>query len=77
MYSYGATITYNIYSDKAVDNVDLYAMLSVEMRNEIDMTPEGEYGFSFIVNGKAIDYGSIYIDGGDSVQSGGNYMGAF
>ena len=77
LYSYGATITYNIYSDKAVDNVDLYAMLSVEMRNEIDMTPEGEYGFSFIVNGKAIDYGSIYIDGGDSVQSGGNYMGAF
>lgn len=78
MYKKGAALTFNIYSSKAASNVTLYASLSLEMvTSDITMTPEGEYGFSFIVNGEALDYGSVTVKGGSNVNPGGGFMGTF
>lgn len=60
LFKEGATLTYNIYSDRAVSGVKLYAQLAYEIINEpLVISPEGPFGYLFNVNGVSINYGSI------------------
>lgn len=77
MYKKGLTVTYNIYSSKRATRVPLYANLGVELVEFATMTPDGNYGFSFIVNGETIDYSPINIEGGNNVSSTASFMGTF
>jgi len=71
----GATLTFNIYSDKAVSGAALYLCLSNEFTQILTYTPEGPYGYQINVNGTALDYGSITVDGGENL-GGGMYKGS-
>ena len=64
LYKKGATLTYNIYSDKAVSNVKLYASLATEiLEGGFVISPEGDYGYQFIVNDVSMDYGMVDLTG--------------
>ena len=60
LYKYGATLTYNIYSDRAVSGVKLHACLATEIVvGGFAIAPEGDYGYQFIVNDESMDYGEV------------------
>lgn len=60
LYKFGATLTYNIYSDRAVSGVKLYACLATEIVvGGFAIAPEGDYGYQFIVNDESMDYGEV------------------
>ena len=60
LYKKGATLTYNIYSDRAVSGVGLYAKLATEIApGGFTIAPEGDYGYQFIVNDVSMDYGEV------------------
>lgn len=64
LYKNGATLTFNIYSDKAVSGVKLYACLATEIVvGGFAIAPDGDYGFQFIVNGESMDYGEVDLSG--------------
>ena len=60
LYKKDATLTYNIYSDKAVSGVKLYASLATEIVvGGFAIAPEGDYGYQFIVNDVSMNYGEV------------------
>ena len=60
----GATLTFNIYSDRNVSGVKLYAKLATEIiQGGFVITPEGDFGYQFIVNGESMNYGSVDLTG--------------
>lgn len=59
LYVQGASLTFTIYSSERVTGVSLYAALAVEIIPNVVITPSGQYGFEFIVNGTSLNYGSI------------------
>lgn len=61
MFKRGATITFVINSDRDISGVKLYAKLGAEMTLGVTLTPEGQYGYRFVVNGTDVDYGSITL----------------
>ena len=61
MFKKGATITFVINSDRDISGVKLYAKLGAEMTLGVTLTPEGQYGYRFVVNGTDVDYGSITL----------------
>lgn len=64
LYKKGATLTYNIYSDRAVSGVKLYASLATEiLPGGFVISPEGNYGYQFIVNNESMDYGYVELLG--------------
>lgn len=71
-YDKGATITFVINSDKAVDNVTLKASLSYEILTSptFVISPDGKNGYRFVVNGTDLDYGPVTIQG-TNVNAGG------
>lgn len=75
LFKFGATLTFRIYSSAAVTGVTLKAALSTEFQQQITFMPEGDFGYSFIVNGTALDYGSVTVDGGPNM-TGDVYKGS-
>ncbi len=62
LYKKGATLTYNIYSDRAVSGVKLHASLATEiLEGGFAISPEGDYGYQFIVNDVSMDYGTVEL----------------
>lgn len=61
MFKKNATITFVIRSDKAEEEAKLYAKLGAEMSLGVTLTPEGDCGYRFVVNGEDVDYGSITL----------------
>lgn len=61
LFKRGATLTFVINSDKAVDDVKFYAKFGAEMTLGVTLTPNGERGYRIVVNGQDIDYGSITL----------------
>lgn len=61
MFKRGATITFVINSDRDINGAKLYAKLGAEMTLGVTLTPEGQYGYRFVVNGVDVDYGSITL----------------
>lgn len=78
LYKPDAKLTFEIYSDKDVSNVTLYASLAYEIYDggSLTIAPTGDFGFSFIVNGEALNYRPITITGED-VSGGGMFKGTF
>ncbi len=80
----GATLTFNIYSDKAVSGVTLYLALSNEFFQYLSYGPEdqpgetaedGINGYQISVNGTPLKYNTIDVDGGPNA-GGGMYKGS-
>lgn len=65
LYKFGAKIKFVIYSDKDVSNVTLKASLAYEIltTGSLTIAPEGDFGYSFIVNGTPLNYRPITITG--------------
>lgn len=60
LYKKDATLTFNIYSDRAVSGVKLHASLATEIVvGGFAIAPEGDYGYQFIVNDVSMDYGEV------------------
>ena len=77
LFKKGATLTFNIHSDKAVDNVVLYASLGLEFMDNVTFSSDenSAYCYQFIVNGKVVDY-SLTISGLPNVGESGVYSSA-
>lgn len=77
LFKKGATLTLNIHSDKAVDNVVLYASLGLEFMDNVTFSSDenSPYCYQFIVNGKVVDY-SLTISGLPNVGESGVYSSA-
>ena len=71
LYKFGATLTFNIYSDRAVSGVKLHACLATEIVvGGFAIAPEGDYGYQFIVNDESMDYGEVDLSGLDPAELG-------
>ena len=74
LFKKGATLTFNIHSDKAVDNVTLYAALGLEWLDDVTFSSDesNPYCYQFIVNGKSVEY-TLHISGLANVGESGAY----
>lgn len=71
LYKFGATLTFNIYSDRAATGVKLYAQLATEIaEGGFVLEPEGDYGYQFIVNDESMDYGELDLTGLEPAELG-------
>ena len=71
LYKMGATLTFNIYSDRNVSGVKLYAKLATEIiAGGFVITPDGDFGYQFIVNGESINYGAVDLTGLTPAEAG-------
>ena len=71
LYKLGATLTFNIHSSAAVSGVKLYARLATEIApGGFSITPEGDYGYQFIVNNESVEYGEIDLTGLEPSEAG-------
>ena len=75
----GATLTFRIYSDRAVSGARLFLALSNEFYQYVTYGPESNladevYGYQIKVNGTALSYREFTVDGGPNA-GGGMYKG--
>ncbi len=76
LYKENATLTFEIYSDKAVSNATLQASLAAEVWSSMVIAPTGETAYKFIVNDQEINYNAISFAGEQNI-SAGQYKCAF
>lgn len=71
LYKNGATLTFNIYSSTAVSGAKLYAKLATEIADGgFSISPEGDYGYQFIVNDESMDYGEVDLSSCEPAELG-------
>ncbi len=79
LYKPDAKLTFVINSDRDVANATLYASLAYEIYDggSLTIAPGGDFGFGFIVNGKALDYSPVTISGPDVNGGAGQFKSTF
>ncbi len=77
LYKENATLTFEIYSDKAVTGATLQANLAAEVLEGMTLAPEGPSAYKFYVNDVEINYGSLAVGAKPAVNQGGLFKCQF